>query len=186
MELIFGAMLVGGLLYLLLMIVGGIGETLDVDIEGAVKGTGIDAVLGLDSPDSSEISGLGCSVIAAFMAGFGAVGLVGSLSGWPVLIMLGVALVFGLLMGRAVSAALRFVYAQQSTSVYSNDEMIGLSARVTINSAPGKTGEAIIESGQVLKYPVKEVSGAELKRGDTVQVVDVQGQVLLVKKKRGE
>lgn len=184
MELIFLAIMLLGVLYLLLMIFSGLGHVLDFGLDGLLEGTGIDALFGLDTADADEISGVGCSIIAAFLAGFGAVGLTGSLLNWSLPLIIIMALLFGVLVGRLGLRALRFVYAQQSTAVYSAQNLIGLSARITIDSPAGKTGEALIESGHILKYPVKEVSGVALKRGDTVEVVDVQGRFLHVKKKR--
>ncbi|MBZ0298004.1 MAG: YqiJ family protein [Anaerolineae bacterium] len=186
MELLFLGIMLTGLLYLLLMIFSGIGEVADFGIDGALESTGLDAVFGLDldAGDTGEVSGLGCSVIAAFLAGFGVVGLVGSLLHWSLLLIILCAVAFGLLVGRLVVRILRFVYSQQSTEVYSAQDLVGSSGRVTINSGAGQTGEVLIESGQILKYPIKEVSGAELKRGDTVEVVAVQGRFLHVKKKR--
>ncbi len=61
-----------------------------------------------------------------------------------------------------------------------------MSARVTIESAPGKTGEAMIESGAfVTRSAVKEVNGVALYRGDIVEVVNVESGLLYVKKKNG-
>ena len=80
---------------------------------------------------------------------------------------------------------LRFVYNQQSTSVYSSSDLIGMSARVTIDSPAGKTGEAIVEHGEVRKYSIQEINGAALKRGDTVEILEADSHILKVKKKRG-
>lgn len=184
MELLFLGIMLMGLLYLLLMIFSGMGQVADFGIDGVLESTGLDTLFGLDAGDAGEASGLGCSVIAAFLAGFGAVGLVGSLLNWSLLLIIVGAFVFGLLVGRLVVRTLRFVYNQQSTDVYSVQDLIGSSGHITINSGAGQTGEVLIESGQILKYPVKEVNGAELKRGDTVEVVAVQGRFLHVKKKR--
>jgi membrane protein implicated in regulation of membrane protease activity len=186
MELVFLAIMLVGLLYLLLMIFGGLGDVFQLDIEGALEGTGLDSLLGLaGAADSGEASGLGCGVIAAFLAGFGAVGLAGTVAGWNPFLLLAAAVAFGWVLGRAVVALLRFVYRQQSTDVFHNEDLIGTSARVTINSAPGKTGEVLVELGEVRKYPVQELSGAALQRGDTVEIVAVSGRFLQVKKKRG-
>ena len=184
MEWIFLAFMVTGLAYLLLMIFSGIGDVIPIDVDGALEGTGIDSLMGLDVEGADDVSGLGCSVIAAFLAGFGAVGLTGTVSGWNPVVILAGAVLFGWGLGRAVVAVLRFVFNQQSTEVFHNEDLIGLSARVTINSAADTTGEVIVESGEVRKYPVQELSGAALKRGDTVEIVNVSGRFLQVKKKR--
>ncbi|MBI5671067.1 MAG: hypothetical protein HZC41_23985 [Chloroflexi bacterium] len=182
MALVFGLIMLVGIVYLLLMIVGGIGDAFNVD--GALESSGLDAIFGLDSPDVSEVSGLGCSVIAAFLAGFGAVGLTGTLAGWNTVVILGVALAFGYALGRGVTALLGYVKAQQSSRVFSSQDLVGMPARVTIDSPAGKTGEVLIEGEQILKYPVKEINGAALKRGDIVEVTEIEGRFLHVKKKR--
>lgn len=184
MEIIFGIIMLVGLAYLLLMIAGGGGESLDLGMDGVLESSPLGGLFGLESPDAGEAGGLGCGVIAAFLAGFGAVGLTGTLAGWNALVILGAALAFGLVLGRLVIGLLRFVIAQQGTRVFSSDDLIGLSGRVTIDSPAGKTGEVILEGEQVLKYPVKEVNDAPLKRGDIVEVVDIDGRFLRVKKKR--
>lgn len=170
--------MLAGLAYLLLMIMGILNDTPDVD--GVFEDNALGALFGV-----GDAEGLGCSVIAAFMAGFGAVGLTGTLAGWNILIIFVSALVFGVILGRMVTTILRFVYNQQSTSVYSASDLIGMSARVTIDSPPGKTGEAIVEHGEVLKYSIQEINGAELRRGDIVEILEASGHVLKVKKKRG-
>lgn len=181
MEIIFGGIMLAGLAYLVLMIIGGFGDGPDLGIEGALDATGMDAIFGVES----DIAGLGCSVLATFMAGLGAVGLTGTLSGWnPLAILLG-AVVGGWLLARLAAVVLRFVYRQQSAPVtFSDQDLIGQSARVTIDSAPNTTGEVLIEADTILKYPVQEITGAALKRGDLVDIVDVSGRYLRVKKKR--
>lgn len=181
MAVIFGVIMLIGIGYLLLMILGGVGDAFNMD--GALESTGLDALFGVDSPDVGEVSGLGCSAIAAFLAGFGAVGLTGTLAGWNIFVIAAVSIGFGYGLGRGVAALLRYVRAQQSTRIFSSEDLLGMPARVTIDSPAGKTGEALIEGEQILKYPIKEVTGAALKRGDIVEVVNIEGRFLQVKKK---
>jgi membrane protein implicated in regulation of membrane protease activity len=140
--------------------------------------------------NASEISGFDdgeftLTIAAAFFAMFGAVGLLGILSGWSILITLVVAVLVGLITGRAVMSILRFVMRQQSeeNSEKIND-LVGKSARVTIDSPAGATGEAMVETNFVAKYSVKEINSEALQRGDTVEIVDTANGILHVKKKR--
>lgn len=183
MEFIFGAMLVFGVGYLLLMIIGGIGNATDFGIDGIFHDLHLDALFALDADTTGEITGIGCSVIAAFAAGFGAVGLTATRLGWNTIIALVISLMLGYLLAFAVSRFMVFVMASQSTERFSSQDLIGFSARVTINTASGQTSEVMVEEGQTLKYAAKEINGAELKRGDIVQIVDVEGTFLRVKKK---
>lgn len=166
---IFGAITLAGVLYFLYSIIFG-------DVSG-------DAGPALDVPD--DAGHFGCTIIAAFLAVFGAVGLLGTLSGWSLLLTLGVAAVFGLVIGRLTMAALRYVVRQQSTERHNVGDLIGASARMTIDTPAGLTGEAMVEGAYVNKYPVKDVTDSALSRGDHVEVVDVRDGTLYVKKKRG-
>jgi membrane protein implicated in regulation of membrane protease activity len=183
MVVIFSLIMMIGVAYLLLMIFSSIGDAFNVD--SALESTGLDTLFGLDSPNVGEVSGLGCSAIAAFLAGFGAVGLTGTLAGWNLIVIVAISIGFGYVLGRGVVALLGYVHSQQSTSVFASHDLLGMPARVTIDSPAGKTGEVLIEGEQILKYPVKEVNGAALKRGDIVEVIDIDGRFLQVKKKRG-
>ena len=183
MAMLFLAIMIAGLAYLLLMIFSGVGNVFEVD--SVLESIGIDALFGMDMSTSGDASGLGCGVIAAFLTGFGAVGVTGSVGGWNPLLMIAAAIAFGWVLGQVMMRVLRFVYAQQSTEVFHNEDLIGASARVTINSGAGKTGEAMVELGEIRKYPIKEINGAALQRGDVVEILNINGRFLDVKKKRG-
>lgn len=169
---IFGAITLVSVIYFIFAILlggdDGIGEILHIDIGGFGDTDG----------------GFGCLIIAAFMSVFGVVGLMGTLSGWNLLVTLIAAGVVGALVGRVVMAIMRLVMSQQTPSIAPED-LIGMIARVTIDTPAGKTGEAIMDSEHVSKFPVRETSGAALKRGDQVEVVDSSEGVLYVKRKRG-
>ncbi len=170
MEYLFGGIMLAGLVYLVLMIVG-LGDSLDFEVSG---------FLGIENPDAE---GIGCGAIAAFMAGFGALGLTGTLMGWNPIGTLLTAVLIGLIIARISMSLLRFVYRQQSKPItFSAHDLVGKVAHATIDSAPGTTGEVLVEAGELHKYPVKEVDGAALKRGDQVLVVDIEGRFLRVKK----
>lgn len=186
MEIIFGMMLVFGVGYLLLMIVGGLGEMSDFGVDGVFDSLGLDAVFGFEVGDAAEASGLGCSVIAAFLAGAGAVGLTAALSGWSFLESLVAALVSGFVLARVTVAVMRFFYRQQSDSIhFSARDLVGQSGRVTIDSAPGTTGEIMLDYGEIAKYPVKETDNQALRRGDVVEIIGVEGRFLRVRKVAG-
>ncbi len=186
MEILYTLFLILGLGYLLLTIFGGLGDALDLGMDGAMESVGLDTLFGLDfSADSGmgEATGLGCSVLAAFMAGFGVLGLVGASAGWNPLLVIGGSVVGGWIMGRGFATVMRYVLAGQSTEGYSSDSLIGLSARVTINTDAGRTGEVMVNIGEQIKYAAREINDAPMQRGDVVEIVDVVGHVLHVKKK---
>jgi membrane-bound ClpP family serine protease len=160
---IFGAITLAGLIYFAFSLVGG----------------GDQSIGGFGDTDG----GFGCMILAAFLSVFGVIGLLGTLSGWNLILTLVAAIAIGLLIGRLIMAILRFVMNQQTPTIVSED-LIGMIARVTIDTPAGKTGEAIMDNPHVSKFPVRETSGAELKRGDQVEVVDFSSGILYVKRKR--
>src|SRR5690606_13986797 len=99
----------------------------------------------MDFGDASGDGDFTLMIAAAFASAFGAVGLLGRLSGWALITTLAFALVFGFVIGRVVLLVLRFVMRQQSTSVSRVDGLIGSSARVTIEAPAGAISEAMVE-----------------------------------------
>jgi len=147
--------------------------------------TGSDLLGDIDIPGIDLGDGFGFTVLAVFLAGFGSIGLLGSLSGWGLGLTLIAALIFGVILGRMALTLLRWVFKQQSGKIVSREaELIGISGRVTIEVPEGKIGEVMIERDFVQRYPIKEMNGAALQRGDQVEVVDINGGILTVKKKR--
>jgi membrane-bound ClpP family serine protease len=170
MEIVFGSIMVVGVGYLLLMVFG-LADNLELfDVDGA---------LGLDA----GMDGMGCALIAVFMAVFGAFGLTGVLLGWNLFGTILTAVALGLVLSRLGLAALRQLRRQESKPIaFAHTDLIGRNAKITIASAPGKTGEVLVEAHTILKYPVREINGEALQRGDRVTIVDVEGRFLVVRK----
>lgn len=150
------------------------------DLLGEVD-LGIDLGIDLGDIGGGDDGTFGCTIIAAFAAGFGVVGWLGSLQDWNLLTTLLFAGVFGLVMGRVVASLLRFVMSQQSEGI-GPQNLLGLQARILIDIPAGRTGEAIIDDVSVEKYAVRAVDDRPLSRGDRVTVVDVSDGVLVVQK----
>lgn len=183
---IFAAIMIIGVTYLLISTVFGGLVDLDADFDADIDGV-LDGLDGVNTDSSVEARGLGCSVISAFLAGFGSIGLLGTLSGWALPLSLIVALMAGLIFGRGVMGVLRYVTRQQSSALVTTESLIGNFARITVDVPAGHIGEALLETDTLTKYPVKAVSDTlELKKGDYVEVVDIQQGRLYVKKKRFE
>lgn len=180
---LFGSIMTVGVLYMLVsLILGELDFDADVDFDA-------DADLDLDldtdadfSADSSEGVKVGCSAIAAFFAAFGAVGLAATLGGQPIWLVTIVAAVFGLVIGRLVAQGMAFLKRQNYTTVQGTEALIGREAHATIHIHPGKIGEGMVHADEHLKYAIRETTGQELFRGDMVQVIGMEGNVLLVKK----
>ena len=112
----------------------------------------------------------------------GAVGLVGTLAGRNMWVTMLVGVVISYAVARGIAEILKYVYRQQDNDAFSVEDLVGKTAQATINSAEGTTGEVMIEAGRILKYPVREVNGAALSRGDTVVVTGIDGKFLKVEK----
>ncbi len=176
---IFASIMTLGVVYLLIsLIFGGIVEGLHIDTHVDIHVDGF-----ADADAGAEGRGIGCSVIAAFLAGFGSVGLFGSLSGWNIIVSIIVSLLSGVLLARVVIAVLRFVVKQESSDLLKASDIVGSFARVTVNTPAGKKGEALLEGRELIKYPVKNLNDTPLKKGDYVEVIEVSGGTLYVKKK---
>ena len=186
---LFAAIMAAGVTFLLISIfLGGMADLdTDVDVGGIdIDGDGIADVFGGDGTPG-ESRNLGCLAISAFLAGFGAMGLLGSLAHWHLAFSLLAGLGVGLVLGRATTAILHFVVRQESSDLLTADSLIGAFARVTVNTPAGRTGEALVEGKSLLKYPVRVIGeGVELKKGDYVEIVEVRSGCLYVKKKRTE
>jgi membrane-bound ClpP family serine protease len=171
LEYFFGGIMIIGLAYLILMILG-LADNLDfIDLDG---------ILGLEG---GAFDGFGCALLATFCAFFGAFGLTGTLMNWNPLGTLITAVALGFALSRLALVGLRLVLRQQSAPVTSAlTDLIGRTGQVTIASAPGKTGEVLIEADTVAKYPIREVNGESLQRGDRVAVLSVEGRFLQVRK----
>ncbi|HLA44257.1 MAG TPA: hypothetical protein VJZ27_12515 [Aggregatilineales bacterium] len=183
---LFASVMLVGVIYMLVSLI--FGELIDFDgdfdlapdLDLDVDASGLD--LNTHTSAAGEGFNIGCASVAAFLASFGAMGLVGTLSGVSLIGSLAGATVLGLLIGRLAMAAIAYLKTQESTRVSSERELIGRIARVTINSPAGKVGEVMIEAEQLLKFPVKEIHDAALHRGDTVNIIDISGGTLLVEK----
>ncbi|MBN1284188.1 MAG: NfeD family protein [Anaerolineae bacterium] len=194
MSAVFGIIMAVGLLYFLMSIfsgglfdLGDMFDGLDLDLPDFLdflSGAGaLDAADAADGVDlAGEARGFGCTAIAAFMASFGALGLVGVSLEWTPLQTLLVALAIGAVVAWGVARVLKWVLRQQSTGVLTRRDLVGKTARVTVNTPAGQTGEALVEGAARVKYPVKEVDGLELNKGDRVIVVGMDGGRLEVRK----
>jgi hypothetical protein len=182
----FGAIALIGVVFLLLTFIfgelseglGGIFEGLD----GAFEGLGLDFF-----PESVEIGdgsgGVGCGIVAAFMAGFGLIGLAVTMMGGGAGASLLAAVVSGVLAGGLYFGLMSFLIGQQSSSTIEVADFTGRMARVSTNVPRGDIGDGFLElRGQRNRYPLREVQGKALKRGDLVIVERFEGGILFVRK----
>lgn len=176
METFFLILMGIGVGYLVLSVFTGFADVLDFGVDGVLETLNLDSALGFDT------SGFGCMIVSIFMSIFGAIGFVALRSQWHPLLTLLVALAIGMVITRLSGQFLTYVRSRQYNDVKSIDSLIGYTARITVGARAGKTAEAMVEQGEVSKYPVQEINGAELQRGDQVEIIRAQGHVLHVQK----
>ncbi len=182
-EVLFSAMLALGTVYILAtLLLGGVGDV-DAEIDADFDfGTDADVDVSGDGGDTDEALGISINVLAAFSVGVGAMGLVASLNDWSVLLTVLSSLLFGLLLGRFFQVSMGWLLRQQGGDVQSAVSLIGLKARVTVDTPAGSLGEALIEEPERMKYTIQHLQDAPLNKGDTVQVVEVEGSRLKVRR----
>lgn len=169
---VFGAFFAAGLTFLLFSIF--FGEAADLSDAGAAL-----------SGDAAELQNLGCTAISAFLVGFGSLGLLGTLAGWNLIVSILGGIAMGLLFGRITRTVMRFVLRQQSSDLLTTESLIGTQARITVDTPAGQTGEALVEGDSFIKYAVRAANDEiALKKGDYVEIVNVENGRIYVKKKR--
>lgn len=182
-DVLFSAMLALGTVYILAtLLLGGVADAGDIDAD-LDFGTDADVDFDVDSGDAeSDAVGISLNVLAAFAVGVGAMGLVASLNDWSVLLTLLASVMFGLLLGRFFQVSMGWLLRQQGGDVRSSVSLVGLRARVTVDTPAGSLGEALIEEPERMKYTIQHLQDAPLNKGDTVQVVEVEGSRLKVRR----
>jgi len=185
---IFGIVAVVGAGFLLLSEF--VGEVAEVSgdimegLDGMLEGVGIDLIPdALWDHETGGIKGIGCSSIAAFMTGFGAVGLISSINDDPAFVSILWGLFAGVSLGVIYIGVTTFIARQQSNSIIQVSDIIGLKGSATIDSKAGEIGQvAVVIRGTMKAYPAVEENGAELHRNDPVTITKLQGGRLYVKK----
>ncbi len=182
----FGSIMVLGVGYLLITLVfGEVAEAaggLLEGVEGTLEGLGLELFPETAAGDETG-KGISCGLIAAFLAGFGVLGTLASLFGAGAGISILAALVSGIFFGGLYFAFIGFLTRQEASTALKVSDLIGSTARVTTNTPAGQTGEAFLEvRSQRKRYPIRELHGQALARGDLVQVERLEGGTLFVVK----
>lgn len=157
------ALIVGGAL-LLFSVVGGSDHS-DTDFSHDV--------------DHSPVEWLSVRTVMYFLFVFGGVGAVLSKT-WPpgaALVVFGIALLAGVGIGAAVSAAFRYLRRTDSGYRDGDESFVGLTARVTIPLGPGRAGKVLVTRAgrtlDLLAQPYDGTTGAT-PPGDWKDVIIVE------------
>lgn len=179
------SLLIGGGFIVASMVFEGIGDTagdLLGGLDSLLEGIGVDLI-----PDTfletKSSRGLGCSSMASFLAGFGAVGTGMTLMGANPWFALVFSLVGGVSVGFVYFLAMGYLLRQQSTTTLTESDFIGQSGHSTISVPAGAIGQVqLTVNGEVKSYPFREISDQPLVQGDLVGVVELKGSLLICKK----
>ncbi len=157
---------------------------------GAYAGNGADLGHNADAqhgPDSSATpSPFNPLVIAGAISTFGAVGII-SMKGFGISGLMSTIISLGF--AGSIGAALffgivKFMYGSQSNSIYSLDELSGTEAEVITPVPENGLGEiAYVANGIRYTQSARSMEGCEIKRGATVVIREIAGNVAVVQQK---
>lgn len=124
---------------------------------------------------------LSVRAMAVFFTAFGTVGAIARHYG----MMMGWSSVWGLVSGVVLVglyvASMELVKSQQASSLIAENDLLGLTARVTVAIASDGIGEvSCTVKGQTARRIARSRSGEPIGEGHMVHVVELQGDVCLV------
>jgi membrane protein implicated in regulation of membrane protease activity len=166
-TLVFLALGLIGVLFLLVSLFGGH----DVDVHAEVHG---------GAPGFLSTRTLG-----VFLTGFGAVGAVAALylpaSGGKGLIASVLGALSGVVLSGIYVGAMRMIQSQEASSLVGDRELVGLEGRVTVAIAENGVGEVTCQVGSQATRRMARASGARaIPEGARVRVTDVYGATVVV------
>lgn len=168
---------------------GDIGDFLE-GLTGAAEAADVD-VGEIELPEIGELehefgegpSPFSLRTIAMFAAGFGAGGLVGTGLGLSEPLTLIPAFGFGGVSGVITWIFLRFLYASQATTSIQPPDYKGLIGRVTVPIPEGKLGQVTLTvKMRTRNLPARSENGAPIPAQARVQVISIEGGMLIVKR----
>jgi membrane protein implicated in regulation of membrane protease activity len=179
LNLVYLALVVLGFIYALLALLGqGIADldlpTPDFDLDAGDAPSFDHGEVGLTSISPMSI--------ASFMTAFGAFGLVsaqfyGASMGTSIIF----AVVGGLVVGGIAQLLFIYVFSPQTSSLRTQQDVVGLSAEVIIPIPEGGVGQiALVARGSRVTYSARTKPGLSFKQGDLVRVVELVGSVVFV------
>jgi hypothetical protein len=175
MGIVYIALLLLGVIYAIVAgALGWLGDMFDGDIH-------VDASGHLDAGHMHPISG---PVIASFVTGFGAGGIVGHyLLHWPLLGGVGLATGVGLALAGGAFLVMETIFKHtQGGAEFQVEDVAGRDAEVITAIPAGGTGEiAVIVKGQREVGPARSAEGAAIAKGQVVMVEKVMGQTFYVR-----
>ena len=179
LNLVYLILVIIGFIYALLALLGqGIGELdlpdFDLDLDSGDVPSFDHGEIGL--PSISPMS------IASFMTAFGAFGLISSQlynasTGTSLLFAIG----GGLIVGGIAQAMFIYVFSPQTSSLRTQQDIVGLTAQVITPIPTDGVGQiAVVSRGSRTTYSARTKTDITFKQGDTVQIVELVGNIAFV------
>ena len=121
--------------------------------------------------------------MAMFAAGFGGGGLIGKGLGFSDPLSLVPASSVGAVSSILMWLFLRFLYAEQGSTSIQEPDYLGLIGRVSISIPEKELGQVILTvKGQIKNMPARSEDGAPIPAQTQVEVISIEGGMLIVKK----
>jgi len=162
------------------------GGSADIDLDlSADAGVDFDAGADLDAGHgASSVSPFKPTVIAAFLAVFGGIGMI-TLPLAGVYLAFTVSAAAGLVAGYVIYRYVyTFLYNAQNTSTVDKQSLVGSAAKVTEYIPPGKYGKiTYVVKGGTYTAPAKSEDGGEISRGTEVEIISIIKNTYYVKKR---
>ena len=120
-------------------------------------------------------------VIAVFVMAFGAFGAMGIKLGYGVFFSSLFGAAGGIAFGALVYLFARFLYNQQSSSMISSSDLVGLKAQVTVSIPAGGVGQVRCVIGEsMLDKIARSRDGVEIPYDSTVRIEEIEGESVIV------
>lgn len=161
------------------------GVDIDIDI-GADIDVGADMDVDIDADGAGTPSPFSPLVIASAITAFGAAGLISKLSfNMGDLASAAVSLGFAGLVGALIFfGVVKLMYSSQSNSTFSQEELVGIEAEVITPLPRNGLGEiAYVMNGIRYNMSARSAYQEEIRRGETVIVKEIAGNVAVVTQK---
>jgi hypothetical protein len=172
--LIYAAIAAFGLLFLLVMLVGG-------DIFGGDHDIGHDFGHDAGIGDHGGPSIFSVRIMASFLTAFGVGGVLARYNGLSHVMSSGVGLIAGVVMSAIVFQFAKLLYSQQASSELRMQTLVGTSAEVSVGIPAGGVGQISLNvGGQRSEHVARAADGRALPRGAVVVITGLGADSVIV------
>ena len=171
--LIYAAIAAFGLLFLLVMLLGG-------DVFGGDHDIGHD--IGHDAGGDHGVPSIfSVRIMASFLTAFGVGGVLARYNGLSHVMSSGVGLIAGAVMSGIVLQFAKFLYSQQASSELRMQTLVGTSAEVSVAIPPGGLGQVSLNfGGERSEHVARSADGSPIQRGAVVVITGLGADSVIV------